>query len=85
MTRSVSALLVGALLLASLAVLAWWFRVDAQALLLRLLAWIEGLGPLGPAILIALETIVVALVLPGIVLTLGAGYLFGAFGFVHAG
>ncbi len=77
MTRSVSTLLVGAALLATLVALALWYRADAQVILIGLLAWIEGLGPFGPIILIALETIVVVFLLPGIVLTLGAGYLFG--------
>lgn len=70
-------LLAGAVVLAAFAALAWLIRDDAQALLLALLGWIEDLGPIGPAILILLETLVVVLVLPGIVLTLGAGYLFG--------
>ncbi len=77
MTRSVSTLLVGAALLATLVALAIWYRADAQVILIGLLAWIERLGPVGPIILIALETIVVVLLLPGIALTLGAGYLFG--------
>ncbi len=77
MARSVPVLLTGAVILAAFAALAWWIRDDAQALLLALLAWIERLGPVGPAILILLETLVVVLVLPGLVLTLGAGYLFG--------
>ncbi len=77
MTRSVSAIVIGATCLSAFAALAWLFRADAQAYLLDLLAWIEGLGPLGPIILILLETATVVLVLPGIVLTLGSGYLFG--------
>ena len=77
MTRSVSVLVLGAVCLAVVAAAAWWLRDDAQILLLGLLAWIEGLGLMGPIILILLETVTVVLVLPGIVLTLGSGYLFG--------
>ena len=77
MTRSVSVLFLGAAILIAVAGLGWWGRADAQALLLDLLAWIEELGPLGPVILILLETATVVLVLPGLVLTLGGGYLFG--------
>ena len=55
----------------------WWIRADAEALLLELLAWIESLGVLGPVFLILLETLTVVFILPGLVLTLGGGYLFG--------
>ena len=77
MTRTLSTLLLGAVGLAIFAGVGWMIRADAQAVLLELLGWIEGLGPLGPAILILLETVTVVFVLPGIVLTLGGGYLFG--------
>ncbi len=77
MTRSVPVVLGGTVILVTVAALAWWIRADVQAILVGLLTWIEDLGPLGPLILMLLETLVVVLVLPGIVLTLGAGYLFG--------
>lgn len=48
-----------------------------QQVFLDALAWISGLGPLGPAIFIALYIVACVLLLPGSVLTLGAGVLFG--------
>lgn len=77
MTRTLSTAFLGAVLLAVVVGFGWWIRADAQAFLLELLAWIEGLGPLGPVILILLETLTVVFILPGLVLTLGGGYLFG--------
>ncbi len=41
------------------------------------LAWISGLGPLGPLIFIALYIVVCVLLLPGSIPTLGAGVVFG--------
>ena len=55
----------------------WTFQGELQALSLLLLARIEALGPWGPPILIGLEITVVVTLLPGVVLTLGGGYLFG--------
>ena len=62
----ICALLVGLLL-----------RFGAREYVLRLLAWIRGLGAWGPAAFILIEVIVVIALLPGIFLTLGAGFLFG--------
>lgn len=41
------------------------------------LAWIDGLGPLGPLAFIALYVVAAVLFLPGSILTLGAGAVFG--------
>lgn len=41
------------------------------------LAWISGLGPLGPLIFIGLYILVCVLLLPGSIPTLGAGVVFG--------
>jgi len=41
------------------------------------LAWISGLGPVGPLIFIALYIVVCVLLLPGSIPTLGAGVVFG--------
>ena len=41
------------------------------------LVWISGLGPLGPMIFIALYILACVLLLPGSILTLGAGAVFG--------
>ena len=50
---------------------------DIRLHALRLFDWIEGLGPWAPALFIVLEMLVVILVLPGVVFTLGAGFMFG--------
>lgn len=43
----------------------------------EILAWVEGLGPWGPIAFIALYAIATVLFVPGSILTLGAGALFG--------
>lgn len=43
----------------------------------RLLSWLGAIGWWGPVIFILLTIVVVLLVLPGLPLTLGAGFLFG--------
>lgn len=50
---------------------------DAQSHVLDLLSWIDGLGAWGPVLFILCDLLVVVFVLPGVVLTLGAGFLFG--------
>jgi len=52
-------------------------RMDIGPRVAALLAWIDGMGTWGPLILIAADILVVVLVLPGVWLTLGAGFLFG--------
>ncbi len=57
--------------------------VDAPALLRAGLAWITGLGPWGPVVFVVLYVTAAVLLLPAVVLTLGAGAVFGvARGFV---
>lgn len=57
--------------------------LDAPALLRTALAWVTGLGPWGPAIFVLLYVAATVLLLPAVVLTLGAGAVFGvAQGFV---
>ncbi len=57
--------------------------VHAQELLRSALAWIQGLGAWGPAIFILLYVLATVGFLPGSILTLGAGGIFGmAKGFV---
>ncbi len=43
----------------------------------KLLTWIDGLGFWGPAIVIAIYIVACVFMLPGSILTLGAGFLFG--------
>jgi len=64
------AVVVGGIVLA-----ASYFNI--QELLRRALAWISGLGPMGLLIFIALYILACLLLLPGSILTLGAGAIFG--------
>ena len=52
-----------------------YFQV--QDLLKQALDWIDELGPWGPVIFIALYIVATVLFIPGSVLTLGAGAVFG--------
>jgi uncharacterized membrane protein YdjX (TVP38/TMEM64 family) len=51
--------------------------LHGQAFFHAALAWIQGLGPWGPAIFVALYVAVTVLLLPAFVLTLGAGAVYG--------
>jgi uncharacterized membrane protein YdjX (TVP38/TMEM64 family) len=51
--------------------------LDTGAALQGVLAWITGLGPWGPAIFVLLYVAATVLLLPAVVLTLGAGAVFG--------
>lgn len=50
---------------------------DVPSLLQGALAWITGLGPWGPAIFVLLYVAATVFLLPAVVLTLGAGAVFG--------
>ncbi len=50
---------------------------DLQQVFRDALAWISGLGPLGPLIFVTLYILACVLLLPGSILTLGAGVVFG--------
>jgi uncharacterized membrane protein YdjX (TVP38/TMEM64 family) len=52
-------------------------RFDLQQLFRNALAWISSLGPIGQLIFVALYIIACVLLLPGSILTLGAGVVFG--------
>ncbi|NEP08689.1 MAG: TVP38/TMEM64 family protein [Symploca sp. SIO2C1] len=52
---------------------------NPQQWLLDALQWIENLGPTGPIMLIVIYIIATVAFLPGSILTLGAGVLFGVF------
>lgn len=54
-------------------------RMGAREDVLRLLEWIGDIGAWGPLVFVGVEVIVVVLLLPGILFTLGAGFLFGPF------
>jgi uncharacterized membrane protein YdjX (TVP38/TMEM64 family) len=51
--------------------------IDLQVLLRDALTWISSLGPVGPLIFVALYIMACVLLLPGSILTLGAGVVFG--------
>lgn len=51
--------------------------LDLQQLFRQALAWISGLGVVGPLVFIGLYIIACVLLLPGSLLTLGAGAVFG--------
>ena len=59
---------------------------DVKEHVQALFSWLEDLGAWAPVIFMAIYTLVVILVLPGFIFTLGAGFLFGVFqGFFRSG
>lgn len=52
-------------------------QFDVQQIFRDALAWIAGLGPLGPVIFVGLYILACVFLLPGAILTLGAGAVFG--------
>ncbi len=66
--------LVGAAIVALLVAVKYF---NLQQVFRDALAWISGLGPAGPLIFMALYVLACVLLLPGSVLTLGAGVVFG--------
>jgi uncharacterized membrane protein YdjX (TVP38/TMEM64 family) len=71
-----AALLVRILLLAAGVALARWVGIGEQVVALR--GWIEGLGSLGPVVYAAIYAGAVVVAVPGSLLSVGAGTLFGA-------
>ncbi|MFQ5737948.1 MAG: TVP38/TMEM64 family protein [Acidobacteriota bacterium] len=59
----------------TLLVLGWQYNL--QALLKRSLDWVAGLGPWGPVAFGAIYVVAAVLFIPGSILTLGAGFVFG--------
>ncbi|MHC4073893.1 MAG: TVP38/TMEM64 family protein, partial [Planctomycetota bacterium] len=53
-----------------------WLRVTTKAWLVRGLEWTQSLGVWGPVFVAALYVVACVLLVPGSVLTLGAGFLF---------
>lgn len=51
--------------------------VDVQQIFRNALTWISDLGPVGPIVFVVLYVLACVLLLPGSILTLGAGVLFG--------
>ena len=65
------------LIAAAVALLVLARALDAGAWLAAALAWIRGLGPGAPVVFLLIYVIACVLLLPGSVLTLGAGAVFG--------
>lgn len=63
--------------LIALAAISAIFLLDTKALLNSALGWIESLGFWGPAIFILIYIVATVLLIPGSLLTLGAGAIFG--------
>ncbi len=53
------------------------FSLDVQSTLQAVLGWVAGVGPAGIALFVGLYIVACLLMLPGSILTLGAGALFG--------
>lgn len=71
------------LIVAAVALLVLARALDAGAWLAAALTWIHGLGPVAPLVFLLIYIVACVLLLPGSVLTLGAGAVFGvAYGFV---
>jgi uncharacterized membrane protein YdjX (TVP38/TMEM64 family) len=61
----------------AVALMAAFFLFDVRALLREALAWIDGFGAWGPVLFVLIYVVATVLFVPGSVLTLGAGALFG--------
>ncbi len=75
--RRARALPIVAVILAGVAIVTVWRLMDAQELLRTALDWIGGLGVVGMAVYVGVYVLACVLFLPGSVLTLGAGALYG--------
>src|SRR5271157_1645112 len=64
-------------IVAAAAIVATAHYVGAEALLRRALRWTAGLGPLGPLVFIAIYILACVMLIPGSILTIGAGVVFG--------
>lgn len=71
LVKAILALIVVAALIAAVSIF------DVQQMFREALAWIAGLGPLGPVIFVGLYILACVFLLPGAILTLGAGAVFG--------
>ena len=76
MNRSIALRLAGALGLVA-AIAASLIFLPAGEYLVRFLEWVQGVGPWGPVFVIGLYIVACLLFIPGSLLTLGAGFLFG--------
>lgn len=65
------------LLVLALALLAAGYFLEVPRYLRQLLDWIDSIGAIGPIVFVVLYILVTVLLVPGSILTLGAGALFG--------
>lgn len=75
--RSVIAWSIASSIAVLMGVLVALSQFEFQFHILRLVEWIDGIGVWGPLLFIFIYMLIVVLVLPGILFTMGAGFLFG--------
>lgn len=75
MSREARRAVVGGVLLVALLVLG--YVLDAPTHLRRGLEWVDGLGLWAPVVFVGMYVLVCVLIIPGSILTLGAGAVFG--------
>ena len=68
-------IVIGSVLL--LALVGALFYFQGKFNVVSFLEWLEGLGAWAPILFILIDILVVVLVLPGVILTFGAGFMFG--------
>lgn len=69
-------LVISGLLLAVL-IIVFSIGIDLRAHILSFLRWLEAQGIWAPIIFILIDAVIVVLLLPGLLMTLGAGFMFG--------
>ena len=75
--RALSAIRLIAVILLAAAVVAILILLPVRSLLYELLEWIREIGAWGPLLLGVVYIVAAVLFVPGFLLTLGAGFLFG--------
>jgi len=68
-------IVIGSILL--LAIIGIFFYFQGKVHVISFFEWLEGLGAWAPFLFILIDMLAVVLVLPGVILTLGAGFMFG--------
>ena len=71
-------IVIGIVLLLALVGVLFYFKGKFHVVnVVSFLEWLEGLGAWAPFLFILIDMLAVVLVLPGVILTLGAGFMFG--------
>ena len=60
-----------------LALIGTLFYFQGESQVVSFLEWLDGLGAWAPFLFILIDMLVVVLVLPGVMFTFGAGFMFG--------